>query len=633
MLSLTRSPNNPFLTPSRINAFEAMGAFNPSVVKEDNTLHVFYRAMAEPDELRTPGRGFSTIGYMSSQGDESFNGRTQIISAIEPWESYGCEDPRATFFEGKWYVFYTALGGFPFSADNIKVAVAIGNSPTTLTEKHLVTPFNAKAATLFPERVNGQVILLLTAHTDRTDEYPSPIIGIARAENIEDFWTQEYWDEWHADIHAHAFPDVRRSDTEHMEIGAAPILTKDGWLLIYSHIQNYYDEHNRIFGVEALLLDVNDPHILHSKTEFPILVPEESYERYGIVSNIVFPTGAYVEDDTLHIFYGAADTVGAEAALNLPDLLYAMNHATRNSFMQRLGQGPILTPDPSHAWESTYTFNAASLEIDRVIYLLYRAMGSDGISRMGYASTRDGVTIDERLDEPVYGPRIEEERFGTEDPRLTQIGDLIYLFYTAFDGSRARGAYSTISVDDFISQDFNWSMPTLITPEYVNDKDVALVPEPVQGKTMIIHRIDPNLCVEFFDGFPNIGMVSQSIELMLPRPGMWDGMKIGISGTPIRVDEGWLCIYHGVGPDHAYRLGAALIDAGTGMKILGRTALPILEPVTDWEKKGQVHNVIFSCGAILRDDILFIYYGGGDSATGVATVSKTELITRLIPKI
>ncbi|MGF1957797.1 hypothetical protein ACQUFE_18195, partial [Enterococcus casseliflavus] len=85
--------------------------------------------------------------------------------------------------------------------------------------------------------------------------------------------------------------------------------------------------------------------------------------------------------------------------------------------------------------------------------------------------------------------------------------------------------------------------------------------------------IDPNLCIEFFDGFPNPQPITQSIELMTPRPGMWDGTKIGIAGTPIRIPEGWLFIYHAVGPDFAYRIGAALIDAETGTRVIARTAL------------------------------------------------------------
>ena len=97
-------------SPTRAHSFEAIGAFNPSVVTQADKhgtmiQHVFYRAMAEPNDLRTPGRGIPTIGYAkSNDGGETFGTHQQVISASESWEAYGCEDPRATFFEGKWYV-------------------------------------------------------------------------------------------------------------------------------------------------------------------------------------------------------------------------------------------------------------------------------------------------------------------------------------------------------------------------------------------------------------------------------------------------------------------------------------------------------------------------------------------------
>ncbi len=634
MLSVFRSPKNPFLAPTRSRAFEAIGAFNPSVVEEGSDLHVFYRAMSEPDELRTPGRGFSTIGYAkSSDGGETFTHRMQSISPQEAWEAYGCEDPRATFFEGKWYVFYTALGGFPFGPDNIKTAVAIGDRPDALTERHLMTPFNAKAATLFPQRINGDAVLLLTAHTDFTEEHPRPTIGIARSKNVADFWNPEFWANWNAHLSENAFPDVRRKDDDHMEIGATPLLTEKGWLLIYSHIQKYYDEHSRIFGVEALLLDRNDPKNIIGRTEFPFLVPEESYERYGLVSNIVFPTSALIENDRLQIFYGGADTVCATAQLSLSHLLSCMDATARKEFVKRVSDEPILKPIPEHAWESMSVSNAAAVDLNGAVHLLYRAADGDNNSTLGYARLDDAVTVSERIDQPVYGPRADFESHGTEDPRLTIVDDTIYLAYTSFDGSRARGTMSWIPTEKFLAHKFDaWAEPFLLTPDHINDKDLCLLPEPVEGKPLIFHRLDPNICAEHISLPPTEGIMSGT-QIMGPRPGMWDSEKIGAAGPPIRIPEGWLFIYHGVGPDHGYRLGAALLDAETATVVLSRTSEAILSPELPWEKEGVVNNVIFSCGAILRDDTLYIYYGGADTAIGVATISKSTLLERLLPKI
>jgi predicted GH43/DUF377 family glycosyl hydrolase len=632
MFSVFRSLQNPFLAPSRARAYEALGTFNPSVVGIGKDVHLFYRAMAEPDALRTPGRGFSTVGYSLSRKGGPFEGFQQVVSADQDWESYGCEDPRATFFEGKWYVFYTALGGYPFGPDNIKVAVAIGDEPNKLTEKHLVTPFNAKAATLFPDRINGEAVLIITAHTDWTAEHPRPTIAIARSKNVEDFWKPEFWNEWHAHLADYAFPDVRRHDTEHMEVGATPLLTEYGWLLVYSHIQNYYDEHNRIFGIEALLLDRDDPRHILAKTAFPFLVPEEFYERYGIVSNIAFPSGALLNDDTLTVYYGGADTVCASASMSFTHLLSYMQEDRRNAFVTRLNETPIMSPVAEHPWESVSVSNAAAVDTGDAVHLLYRAMGEDMISRLGYARLDDAVTVSERLPDPVYVPRIDAEKHGTEDPRLTQIEDELYLAYTAFDGELARGALSSIALKDFVGKKFTWAEPSLITPDTTNDKDISLLPHKVNGKTVILHRIDPNICLDFIEDFPKNKSIDQSIDLMTPRPGMWDGIKIGAAAPPIRVEEGWLFIYHAVGPDFHYRLGAALLDENLAT-VISRTASPIMEPLLPWEKEGVVNNVIFSCGIVLRDDTLYIYYGGADKSIGIATLSKKELVSRLLPQV
>jgi predicted GH43/DUF377 family glycosyl hydrolase len=634
MLSIFRSLQNPFISPTRTRAFEAIGAFNPSVICHEGEHHVFYRAMAEPDDLRTPGRGFSTIGYAHSTDGLDFTNRKQIISAEESWEGYGCEDARATFFEGKWYVFYTALGGFPFNASNIKVAVAIGTSPNELNEKHLVTPFNAKAATLFPERIQGDAVMIVTAHTDWTEDHRQPVIGIARSKNIEDFWNEDFWNDWHAHIDEHVFPDVRRSDSEHMEVGATPILTDAGWLLIYSHIQNYYDEHNRIFGIEAVLLDRNDPRVIISKTQFPFLVPEESYERYGLVANIVFPSSAQLSGDTLTVYYGAADTVCAMVKLSLADLLSSMSGTERDTFVHRESNEPILAPIPEHAWESAGVFNAAAVDIGGSVHLLYRATDPGNYSKLGYARLEDGIHVDERLPEPVYIPREPFEVHGTEDPRLSLLGDTLHMAYTAYDGSIARGALASISAKDFVARKFEkWTKPIAITPAGVNDKDLCIIPGLVKDKVVIMHRIDPNICVESFDAITPDLVIDRCTEIMTPRPGMWDAQKIGASAPPIRVEEGWLFIYHAVGNDFVYRLGAALLDAETASIVLARTAAPIFSPVLEWEREGTIKNVIFSCGIVLREDTLFIYYGGADTAIGVATLSKEKLMKRLLPKI
>lgn len=634
MFVVTRNPSNPLISPRRDHPWEALATFNPSVVKNDKGFCLFYRAMAMPDALVSPYVGQSAIGYAFSEDGTNFHSRRQVIVPSEPFDAYGCEDPRATFFEGKWYIFYTALGGVPYGPSNIKVGVAIGDTPDKLREKHLVTPFNAKAATLLPERIDGDAVLLLTAHTDWTAEHPRPTIGIARAKNIEDFWSEAYWKQWHDTLPEHALAELRRSDNDHIEVGATPILTEAGWLLIYSYIQNYYDERSRVFSIEAALLDRKDPRKLINRT-YPFMVAEEIYERYGIVPNIVFPSGALMNGEYLDIYYGAADTTCAKASIKLIGLMCALDPSEPARAFTRAKENPILTPT-TNAFETASVFNPAAIDLGDSVHILYRAMSADHTSTIGYARAKDGVHIDERLPVPVYGPRAEfemkhrEGNSGCEDPRVVMIDDRLYMTYTAYDGVRTpKGAVSSISVSDFLERRFDrWTMPALITPLEVDDKDIALLPERIDGNYILYHRVSNRICADILTDLSFEHPVARCIEVMGPREGMWDAWKVGIAGPPIKVPQGWLFFYHGVSHRKRYRVGAALLDhAGTAL--ISRTADPVFEPVEPWEKEGDVPEVVFPCGFVVRGDVVYMYYGGADKVVGVATASLSRIIAAL----
>ena len=284
--------------------------------------------------------GISTIGKALSLDGKHFQNRRQFIAPEQPWEKYGCEDPRVTFFEGKYYIFYTALGGMPFGPGNIKVGCAISKDLEKIKEKHLITPFNAKAIALLPDRVNGKITAILTAHTDE----PPAKIAIVQCDKLEELWDVGFWEKWHSELGEHTINPLR-FDHDHVEVGAAPIKTKDGWLIFYSYIQNYFGGGPRVFGIEALLLDLKDPRQIVGRTKGPIMVPEEIYERYGVVPDIVFPSGAMLnKDGRVDIYYGAADTVCARASLNLQDLLNAMIPARREELAERAKENPILKP-------------------------------------------------------------------------------------------------------------------------------------------------------------------------------------------------------------------------------------------------------------------------------------------------
>lgn len=637
MFVVKRSEENPILAPNRNHHWEASATFNMSVVKLGRHIHGLYRAISSKDPLRTPDQ-ISTIGIAKSKDGLHFEDHRQFIAPEAEWEKYGCEDPRVSFFEGRYYIFYTALSVYPFAPEGIRVAVAISDNLKKVDERYQVTTFNSKAMTLFPERINGKVTVLFSAHTDGA----AAKMIVAQADDISKFWSPEFWEKWYPKMKEHEIENLRRDDFDHTEVGATPIKTKYGWLLIYSHIQNFFPGGDRgpLFGVEALLLDKDNPRKIIGRTRGPILVPEDPYEISGHVSNIVFPTGALLEGKTLKIYYGAADTTVCSASLNLDDLISSIHSETEGRYrFKRLENNPIIAPDSNHRWESKATFNPAAIELGGKVHLLYRALSNDNTSTIGYALSADGEKIDERLSDPIYIPRegfetkkIDGANSGCEDPRLTKIGNDLYMCYTAFDGvGPPRVAVSSISVRDFLSQNWNWSKPELLTPSGVDDKDTCILPEKVDGKYLVLHRIGTDICGDFLSSLDfKKEAINKCIRIFGPRPGMWDSYKVGITAPPVKTKEGWLLLYHGVSErHHTYRIGAALLDLKDPTTVLSRSADPIFSPETQYEKEGITPNVVFPCGVIVRDGLLYIYYGGADKVVGVATMELDIILNAL----
>ncbi len=636
MYVIRRSPNNPILAPFADVQWESRGTFNGCPVKHNGMTYLLYRALSKPDALMAPG-GISSIGKAVSLDGKEFRGRRQFIAPEESWDKYGCEDPRVTFFEGKYVIFYTALGGMPFNAGNIKVAVALSKDLEHIDERHLVTPFNAKAMALFPERIDGKITVILTVHTDE----PPARIAIAQCDRLEELWDISFWETWYSQLEDHIINPLR-FEHDHIEVGSPPIKTKDGWLMFYSYIQNYFGGGDRVFGIEAMLLGLHDPHKIVGITKGPIMVPEENYERYGVVPNIIFPSGVILEGNRLDIYYGAADTVCASASLHLPDLMNALIPARRVELMVRAKENPILTPMHEHAWESRAVFNAATIDLEGTVRILYRAMSEDNTSVIGYAESKNGIKITERDEKPAYVPRENFEmkmgsstgNSGCEDPRIVKIGSTLYMFYTAYDGVHPpHVAMSSISQKDFLAKKWDkWSTPIITTPENYDDKDTCIMSSKIGDKFVIIHRIESQICADFLDTLDfTKERVSRCIDIMSPRPGSWDSKRIGIAGPPLKTAKGWLLIYHGVSKTGTYRLGAALLDLKNPSIVISRTVDTIFEPLESYERVGQVPNVVFSCGMVERDDELFIYYGGADSCLGVAKIPLKKLLQILLP--
>jgi predicted GH43/DUF377 family glycosyl hydrolase len=305
---------------------------------------------------------------------------------------------------------------------------------------------------------------------------------------------------------------------------------------------------------------------------------------------------------------------------------------------------PIIVPNPTNSWEAWQTFNPGVILLDDKIHFLYRAIGTDGVSRLGYAFSNDGFSIEERLPYPVYEHRVNNTLgcsiyslcsggsfFGAEDPRLVKIGNKIYMFYTAYDSKNPpRVALTSIKVNDSLNQNWNWSRSVLISPPGIDDKDSAVFPEKIKGNYIIIHRVGKDIDLSFhkdlnFDGKTWL----EEYRWLRPRPGSWDSEKVGLVGPPIKTKEGWIVFYHGFSFDKIYRVGAVLADLKDPTKIISRTDYPLFEPEEIYEKQGEVPNVVFPCSNVLIGDTIFFYYGGADKVIGVATVKLKDLLDAL----
>jgi predicted GH43/DUF377 family glycosyl hydrolase len=299
----------------------------------------------------------------------------------------------------------------------------------------------------------------------------------------------------------------------------------------------------------------------------------------------------------------------------------------------RSPNNPIIKPRPEMAWERKATFNPGAVKSGEITHILYRAVNEHDVSSLGYAAMTDGETILNRSAEPALAPGDPWEELGCEDPRITAFDGTFYVFYTAY--SRRGPRVALASTTDFR----NYERYGVVGPDY-DDKDAALFPELIGGKFAVVHRIEPNIEVAFFDSIKQMERVSQNpysknylkrikANTIIRPLNKWEEQKVGIGPPPIRTDAGWIVIYHGVDSNTVYRAGAALLDLENPCRVIARTPEPILEPEEEFERVGVVPNVVFPEGAVLIKNELRVFYGGADRVCCVASIPMKLLIETL----
>lgn len=311
---------------------------------------------------------------------------------------------------------------------------------------------------------------------------------------------------------------------------------------------------------------------------------------------------------------------------------------------------PILSPHKENNWESYQTFNPAAIYEGGKVHLLYRAIGDNGLSVVGYATSADGINIEERSPYPVYiavNPRAHHgiakpihyssggSWGGCEDPRAVIIGDRVFMTFVAFDGwGSVRMALTSIDLNDFLAKKWRWKRPILVSPPWEIHKNWVLFPEKIKGKFAILHSISPDILIDYFDNLDTFDdrFYIKSHHGQTKDNGQWDNWVRGAGPPPIKTKYGWLLLYHAMDKSdpNRYKLGAMILDKDDPAKILHRSKKPILEPDESYENEGHKAGVVYSCGAVVIKGKLFVYYGGADTVVCVATADLETFLNSLV---
>jgi predicted GH43/DUF377 family glycosyl hydrolase len=325
--------------------------------------------------------------------------------------------------------------------------------------------------------------------------------------------------------------------------------------------------------------------------------------------------------------------------------------------LKRYLHNPILTPDPNNKLYSKKVYNSAVVKHDGVYYMLFRGVGDDWISRIFLATSKNGLDF-EVIPEPVIFPEASWESKGCEDPRVTRIGSKFWMSYTAYDGVTARSAIATSS------NIYDWQKHGLIFPQLANPqredlpeewhKSAAIFPEKFKNKFLLLfgdNHIWPATSED------SINWIPSATPLISAREGFFDAAYVEMGPPPIKTENGWLVLYHGIDTfdnKRAYRLGAVLLSIDNPFNVIWRSETPILEPTEVYERVGlidllpggysslktmtnadlkdladkhELPRAVFCCGAIKEDNTIRIYYGAGDTRICTASVDLSTIFS------
>lgn len=399
--------------------------------------------------------------------------------------------------------------------------------------------------------------------------------------------------------------------------------------------------------IGAALFSAKNPKKVIWRSEHPVFEQEIEYEK-----NIECK-GAIFSKDLAYFYWHSPKREIFSISIIVPfSELFTIKQFEKT---ERSERNPIINPKPESWWRSMGVFNPTAVDIKGKIHLFFRAIGSDGISRIGHAVTSDGINIEEVYFEPVFYLKYShfdskkgEKRYnpilypsggswgGCEDPRVVKIKNRVYMTFNTFDNwDNIRVGLTSINQKDVVKKNWKWKKPQLISPPG-RAKNWIFFPEKINGKYALIHNLhadEPDrILVEYVDDINSIDSKKMNFESPDPqrmpnRPIAWHVRMRSAGPAPIKTDQGWLLLYHAhdAAEGYKYKVGALLLDLKDPSKVIARSSLPILVPDT-WYENDWKPGIVYACGAIVKDKTLFIYYGGGDKYVCVARTPITDLL-------
>lgn len=322
---------------------------------------------------------------------------------------------------------------------------------------------------------------------------------------------------------------------------------------------------------------------------------------------------------------------------------------------------PVLSPNPKQPWENLVVCNPGVWHEKGTFYMLYRAAGDDKehVIRFGLATSLDGFHFKRVQAKPILSPSLDGEDAGCiEDPRIVKIDGrylVTYAYrpykpgqywlaadnsaYNPHDKTQPKAFGENLTSSGLLMSDDLRTFRRLgrITDPTLDDRDVILFPEKVNGKFVLLRRPMQWAGKKYGTKYPAIWIsygddpLKWGPDKLLAKAEFKWERKIGGSTPPLKHKKGWFVIYHAVDAKGIYRVGAMMLDLKNPSRVIARCPVPIMEPEAEYEWQGLYpHGVVFPTANVVVDGKLFVYYGCADKFIGVATADYDAMVSHVM---